>query len=769
MLSKHNISKIVILSLSVLLFSALLIGCGTGGGGGDGTTTSDLALEAVGITECYMCHADGMLEQYMGNNIFSAWLNGPHGNYEGLYHSDHGTENEGFPNYGYHGLGTEPDCTTECHDQLGDGALLEAFYEETGIDALGIVNRPIVGCESCHGSGSEHFGIGDIEYPVPGPEICGQCHNEEFDHQEYHPEGGNIYEYYASSPHANSINSHTYEGDSTTDIRARCSKCHTDEGAWLYRDVSGGHDELVDSLPSDLPPVEDASPVQCRTCHDAHNPDELLLGEGADDLGNTLSAEYRTCTNCHQVEDGYHGENSSYSWSGSEVGIGNFDSSSIIYDTHFDDPGTPEVDVYEPVEGTGGIEGYVLDPSNERVCRDCHNPHSVDNTINEQWAHSGHGGHIAQTIDETAGLANVTESVSGAWTHYVWTYAGDPNDPDDTGRQSCQRCHTATGFRNLADDPENYDADGDGVPDTPNEFTATGGQAEMLYCWACHTSNAGDLRDPGLFVNTSSYSAPSDRIAAVSDIAGSNICMSCHSGTVSGQEVKDLDFATQISGESFGSFNSHYLAAGGILFRTVGYEFDGLDYDNYSFFIHDNIGTSTVSDTGENGPCVGCHMQGEEGHTFEVVETDSNGAVTEITSYEATCSHCHTAYDELVATLNELEDGYDAALANIADHLAVDGIYYGSGYPYFFSDPDPNNQNFFTWFTAWPDKDTVGAAYNLNMLVHIPGAYAHNSLYTRRLIYDSIDFLDDGVLNSSVEATLGGSGAAYEFLAGTRP
>ena len=48
----------------------------------------------------------------------------------------------------------------------------------------------------------------------------------------------------------------------------------------------------------------------------------------------------------------------------------------------------------------------------------------------------------------------------------------------------------------------------------------------------------------------------------------------------------------------------------------------------------------------------------------------------------------------------------------------------------------------------------MGAAFNYNLLVHDPGAVAHNRFYARRVIYDSIDWMDDNVLNFSVGATL---------------
>ena len=51
-------------------------------------------------------------------------------------------------------------------------------------------------------------------------------------------------------------------------------------------------------------------------------------------------------------------------------------------------------------------------------------------------------------------------------------------------------------------------------------------------------------------------------------------------------------------------------------------------------------------------------------------------------------------------------------------------------------------------------KQNMGALFNLNMLQHEPGAFAHNRYYTKRLIYDSIDWLDDKAMNKRVGATL---------------
>jgi hypothetical protein len=48
----------------------------------------------------------------------------------------------------------------------------------------------------------------------------------------------------------------------------------------------------------------------------------------------------------------------------------------------------------------------------------------------------------------------------------------------------------------------------------------------------------------------------------------------------------------------------------------------------------------------------------------------------------------------------------------------------------------------------------MGAVFNYMLLSKEPGAWAHNDYYARRLIYDSIDYIDNGLLDSSVEATI---------------
>lgn len=759
--------------LLIVLILILTYGCGSSKK--EAPAEAETGINYIGFTECYNCHADaknpasfppvfGDSDENKNKEI--GWLWGPHGNNESYDPTTHQTydaypNNTGFPYYAFFSDST---CAG-CHDPLGDGKRIGEFFSKTGINKLGTVDRPVVACESCHGPGGNHYGLGPIPYAKPDFNRCGICHNDSFPngHLTYHPEGDRIVEDYKVSPHAKSINEHTYVSGSTTDVRPRCSRCHTDEGAKTYIQIVNGLGVYNDfKLLDSYPIITNASNVQCRTCHDGHNP-LRLLGDKAGDypaaLPSSWSSEFKTCTSCHQLlkadgtlnDNGYH---TPYDKSGSPVNpYGNIEE--IIADTHFDDPTTPQCSGGDCtnndfVAGTGGIEGYIINPQgshsglpgneNQGICRDCHNPHNADLTINRQWARSGHGGFILKKKENAtnAYTAAVEDADAPAWIHYNWKRAG---------RGACQRCHTSTGFRNMANDPTNYNP-------ANNTFVATQGQSELLYCWACHTSNTGNLRNPGVFVlpSTTAYLFPSGRSFPTdpsqnSYISGSIICINCHSGRQTGEYIKTKTFP--YTGH-FGSFNSHYLAAGGILFRTIGYEYSGRNYANPSYFRHDQIGTALQPGTGSNGPCVSCHMRGEANHLFMPVEHDANGQIISIPANEKVCSKCHTgSYALTPEELNEEEEEYEAAVDALQAALQLQGIYWCSSYPYFFSD-----QNCTTQYTNWPNADTLGAAFNLNLLKHEPGAFAHNRYYTKRLIYDSIDFIYNSTLDNDVAAAI---------------
>jgi hypothetical protein len=262
----------------------------------------------------------------------------------------------------------------------------------------------------------------------------------------------------------------------------------------------------------------------------------------------------------------------------------------------------------------------------------------------------------------------------------------------------------------------------------------------VLACNGCHTDiTNGALRSP---VAIQPYANDSYRNP---NTGPSNLCAGCHSGMMSGRSIKALsNFNTAFVG-------SHYFAASGILFRSAGYEYTGQDYSNKVHFRHDRIGinnhTSYGFSTGNQGPCIACHMSSPDKHSFLPVTKDTSGVLTELTS--TICAGCHTAPASLdAARMNSRKTRFSIALLALQKVLADKGItYLVDRPPYFY-----NSLN--AAYTAWGSADNMGAAFNLHLLAHDPGAYAHNMVYAKRLIYDSIDYLDDALLNSSVSAAI---------------
>jgi hypothetical protein len=476
-----------------------------------------------------------------------------------------------------------------------------------------------------------------------------------------------------------------------------------------------------------------------------------------------------------------------------------------ITDTHFATPGNWP-------GGTGAntipINGYAMDYANERVCVDCHNPHKPA-TQNREWAQSAHGDKNPFNLNTTK-----TGYFSGAWAHYNWSLAS---------RAACQRCHTTTGFAAYADALRTGNTTtatliSAGTASPPPVASSANFKPEMLKCNGCHTDNKGTLRNPGPITANYDYVSGGVTYAKVShtypDLAGSNVCMTCHVGREIGDTIKGLKDSTLVSAGTISikfsnqSFiNSHYLTAGGQVFTVTGYEFEGRPYNNIPEYRHDKIGTpSTLQlapyvNTGSNGPCIGCHMSrpNENGnHLFLPVSrsTITYGEITGIAS--EVCMNCHGPSNTLILDLvKEQKAQFAGALEALKDQLEIKRGYYFAPYnPYFFTAtynpaytesgscsenlPVKNWQtggtSTFSWSgtactsavnaagTSGTGQNNMGAAFNFNLLEHDPGSYVHNRMYIKRLIYDSIDWVDDGIMNYSVGATLN-----IECTGGTPP
>ena len=681
--------RALVLVLAVLL-AATIWGCSSNRDSASVSTTDDTLENAatLGVGNCLTCHLPG---------VATTWLMGVHGN----------------PDLSPVAI-TDPDCLV-CHDQLGDGGQLSAATG--GAEE----NRSLVSCESCHGGGQFHSGVGPLPYVKPDSARCGQCHNASFPHG-FAPEGAGIVEDFEASPHTRSLNDHVFAEEGSTDVRARCSKCHSDEGAKLYLDVDGDYDFLSATLPNTVAPVSDANAISCRTCHSPHDEKSLLESETTGTLGVVLrSSEFNTCTNCHQLLDdagdkiiAYHDPAAN-----SHGALGE-----IITDTHFAEPGN--FDGAARGVNQNDIAGYAMDFADERACRNCHNPHNADTTLNEQWAESGHANKAAEA----------------AWAHYNWTEVSGAvrNDGSATSdRTSCQRCHTTRGLIKVL-----TETGGDTTAYVPFMDYDPSYKPEMLHCNGCHSNNLGGLRAVGPI--TADYT---DAPTLYPDALGSNICLACHTGRESGETVK----ASTADFSDAGFINSHYLTAGGTVFARTGYEYDvdgdpaTDDYANVPFFAHDMIGTPGEPGTGDKGPCIGCHLSSPESHLFLPVTVDEGtGLIGEITS--TVCAECHAGQFELTpAELNEEKEHYLESLEVLAAQLGAAGHPFLGGYPYFAAGDWTNGGTV-------DGMDLMGAAFNFNLLEHDPGGYAHNRFYAKRLIYDSIDYIDNILFDESVGAAI---------------
>jgi len=603
-------------------------------------------------------------------------------------------------------LGQITTCSKNCHDRNGDSSSLTVGYTTGYTGTQGW--RPVTGCESCHGPGSLHANAGGV---------------------------GPIY--------ALSIPTSTV--------------------LWGTVPVS-------------------AQFVMCTSCH------ELLDSTGT---GTTTTAAH-----------------SSQAPTGAQY---------VITDTHFATPGdwsgigtastrtiTGYAMSYRDAQGI-----YQTDYSDERVCVNCHNPHKPP-TQNREWAQSAHGDKNPFNLN-----SNGTGYFSGAWAHYNWS---------TSTRMACQRCHTTTGFAAYADALRTGDtARALMLSAGTNTLEAvvassTAFKPEMLKCNGCHVDNKGGLRNPGAISVNYDYVSSGKTYAKAShvypDLAGSNVCMACHTGRESGDSIRGLNDPALLSSLTISAFNfqnsgfinSHYLTAGGQVFTVTGYEFPGRPYNNIPEYLHDKIGTVATQElppyvnTGSNGPCIGCHMSRPNkngNHLFLPVSRSSTsiGLITGIAS--EVCFNCHGPSTTLILDLvKEQKAQFVESIEALKDQLATKlGIFFAPYNPYFFLDSGfdttynqaltstcttSSNLPVKNWQTGGASSFTssltgttyscvssvavagtpgtgqnnMGAAYNFNLLEHDPGAYVHNRMYTKRLIYDSFDWVDDNIMNYSVGATL---------------
>jgi len=702
---------------------------------------------------------------------------------------------------------------TQCHsavlDPLTQQSIVTQYERSSPHKDVAAVNGGN-GCEACHGAASQHNGVGPIEFPDPfagDGTRCAECHDgvdapladapTDFagsNHATLSPrsgatcrrchshEGAVLSNIGGLTGHKEIIDNSVNQGFvpfTTTYSAFRCSTCH-EHGAGLRLVMARDNNSNLVNW----------------------NPDK-----------NQTPGQFDLCTSCHTMYD-YTGDTLLASGTAADTAtgkpatgkVGHHETSwyRIIATTHYDNPATSVA-----AAGTTGnvIEGYNLRKNTANPCFDCHGHEfnagtrygqTTTPTIYTDWAQSGHAGGLLKAkylagsavdnvmisgvaaTDCTVTIGSFTRvtSAGDAWAHYDWD--------NNASRGSCQRCHTSTGVANYLASPATYVAANNTFLHLSGWTTTTKSspQNELLYCWGCHeNAGKGVLRTPGPI--TASYTGVSPE-PVFPDSEASNICLACHTGRESGDSIK----ASSGNFSNLSFINSHYLTAGGTVFAVTGYEYAGRDYTIPATDTHDKIGRGLTGnatvDTGyTNGPCVSCHLDRRDPNDVTVKRSHTFSPFTQYSptdnlALNPVCVNCHTTRgagsNSFLAWFGDEATGatfqgtthrarYQAALEALRVLLGAEkSFYFGESHPYFFMTPDntASANAVKNWLSAGDSdttgattgKNNMGAAFNYNLMKHDPGGVAHNRRYTRRLIYDAIDWVDDDTLNYSVSTTL---------------
>jgi hypothetical protein len=314
----------------------------------------------------------------------------------------------------------------------------------------------------------------------------------------------------------------------------------------------------------------------------------------------------------------------------------------------------------------------------------------------------------------------------------------------------CARCHSPAGYLDF------LGADSSPAGTVEAEVAAPAG---VINCTTCHNEATRGL---------SSVTFPSG--VTISGLGPEARCMECHQGRASMVTVDDAIAGLELDSVSadLGFTNIHYFAAAATLYGSEvhgGYEYEGKSYDAK----HDHV---TGIDT-----CVACH----DSHTLEVkletcqqchqevtsvedlrdvrepssaVDYDGDGNVTEGMAYE----------------IEGLQQALYTAIQSYAGDVSGAAIVYSpDAYPYFFADANGNGaiDEGEGKFTSWTPR-LVKAAYNYQLSIKDPGAFAHGNKYIVQLLFDSIADLNTQ-LASPVDMSIMNRDDAGHFAGNSEP
>lgn len=159
----------------------------------------------------------------------------------------------------------------------------------------GLINHATIGCENCHGAGSEHAQAGDkkkIQITL-NEGVCLQCHDRHNGGAEYN-----------ASMHSVAVWSSSFAQGTTsqTNDLQNCIRCHDAKGFINY--TIGQTTNTTGML------ATDHNVITCQTCHDPHKAELRTSPVAGDTLGNgfkysvtgsDFGGEGKLCMSCHKA------------------------------------------------------------------------------------------------------------------------------------------------------------------------------------------------------------------------------------------------------------------------------------------------------------------------------------------------------------------------------------------------------------------------------------------------------------------------------------
>ena len=319
----------------------------------------------------------------------------------------------------------------------------------------------------------------------------------------------------------------------------------------------------------------------------------------------------------------------------------------------------------------------------------------------------------------------------------------DAEDPAEVP-VACARCHTSAGYQDF------LGADGS-APDVVDK-PVPAKDAQGIQCVTCHNPVAANLNEvafPGFELDKDGNPVP----YVVKGFGDASRCLVCHQGRESKASVdaqiakfkaEDPDAVVapikddKGNDVKFGFRNIHYFAAAATLYGTEvkgGYEYDGKIYD--AKFQHVE-GRAT---------CTSCH----DPHTLQVKVQEcaachgdgvlAEGGLQNIRMPQASAWDYDGDGNKEEGMFYEIQGLQEALLAQIQSYAKDKGgaeiKYDAATYPYFLGADGKGYPN-------WTAR-LLKAAYNYQVSIKDPGAFAHGNKYIVQLLYDSIEDLGGDV------------------------